>query len=56
MLLGLDGGVSPDTGGMRPEYLTFLAEIWGPAEMAKLEDFGMRYLTGNYQTGGTLSG
>ena len=30
-----------------PEYLTCLAEVWNPEQMAKLEDFGMRYLNGN---------
>ena len=46
MLLGLQGGVSAGTGGMRPEYLTCLAEVWGEEQMSRLENFGMRYLTG----------
>ena len=46
MLLGLQGGVSAGTGGMRPEYLTCLAEVWGEEQMNRLEHFGMRYLTG----------
>ena len=46
LLLGLEAGVSPGTGGMRPEYLTCLAEVWGSEPMSRLEDFGMRYLTG----------
>ena len=29
LLLGLEAGVSPGTGGMRPEYLTCLAEVLG---------------------------
>ena len=46
LLLILEGGVSPGTGGMRPEFLTRLAEIWNEEQMRKLEDFGMRYLNG----------
>ena len=46
LLLTLEGGVSPGTGGMRPEFLTCLAEIWNQEDMSKLEDFGMRYLNG----------
>ena len=46
VLLGLQGGVSPGTGGMRNEYLTCLAETWGEQQMTLLEDFGMRYLNG----------
>ena len=46
LLLTLEEGVSSGTGGMRPEYLTCLAEIWNQEQMAKLEDFGMRYLVG----------
>ena len=47
LLLTLEGGVSAGTGGMRPEYLTCLAEVWNQNQMSKLEDFGMRYLNGN---------
>ena len=47
LLLTLEGGVSAGSGGMRPEYLTCLAEVWNPEQMSKLEDFGMRYLNGN---------
>ena len=47
LLLGLEGGVSPGTGGMRPEYLTCLAEVWEAEPMGRLEEFGMRYLTGD---------
>ena len=46
VLLGLQGGVSAGTGGMKPEYLTCLAEIWDDQNMGKLEEFGLRYLTG----------
>ena len=46
VLLGLEGGQSAGTGGLRPEYLTCLAEVWGEEDMTKLEDFGMRYLAG----------
>ena len=45
-LLGLDTGTSPGTGGMRGEFLTCLAEVWTEAEMTRLEDFSMLYLTG----------
>jgi hypothetical protein len=50
VLLGLEGGISAGTGGLRPEYLTCLAETWGKEDMAKLEEFGMRYLTGQLPT------
>ena len=43
-MLSLEQGVSPGTGGMRNEYLICLAEVWGPEEMARMEEFGMRYL------------
>ena len=46
-LLDLNPGVSPGTGGMRPEYLTCLAEVWREDQMNLLEQFGMRYLSGN---------
>ena len=46
VLLGLEGGVSPGTGGLRPEYLTCAAEVWGEELMAYCEQFGMRYLNG----------
>ena len=46
VLLDLKAGVSPGTGGMRPEYLTCLAEVWGEEQMELLEQFGLRYLTG----------
>ena len=46
VLLDLKAGVSPGTGGMRPEYLTCLAEVWGEEQMGLLEQFGLRYLTG----------
>ena len=44
-MLSLEQGVSPGTGGMRNEYIICLAEVWGPEEMAMMEEFGMRYLT-----------
>ena len=50
VLMGLEGGMSPGTGGLRPEYLTCLAEIWNQEDMAKLEEFGMRYLNGQLPT------
>ena len=31
---------------MKPEYLTCLAEAWGEEQMGMLEQFGLRYLTG----------
>ena len=46
VLLDLNAGVSPGTGGMGPEYLTCLAEVWGEEQMDLLEQFGLRYLTG----------
>ena len=46
VLLDLNAGVSAGTGGMRPEYLTCLAEVWGEEQMQFLEHFGMKYLTG----------
>jgi hypothetical protein len=46
VLLNLKGGVSAGTGGMKPEYLTCLAEVWGEEQMGMLEQFGLRYLTG----------
>ena len=42
--------MSSGTGGLRPEYLTCLAEIWSDEDMAKLEEFGMRYLNGQLPT------
>ena len=45
-LLNLGTGTSPGTGGMRPEFLTTLAEVMEEGEMAKLEDFSMLYLNG----------
>merc|ERR1711867_411927 len=39
-------GVAPGTGGMRPEYLTSLAQQWGEAVMDRLEKFGLCYLNG----------
>ena len=50
VLLGLEGGMSSGTGGLRPEYLTCLSEIWGEDDMGKLEEFGMRYLNGQLPT------
>ena len=35
-MLGLETGVAPGTGGMRPEYLTSLAQQWGEADMDRL--------------------
>ena len=46
VLLDLQAGISPGTGGMRPEYLTCLAEVWGEEQMGLMEQFGMKYLTG----------
>jgi hypothetical protein len=39
VLLGLQGGVSAGTGGLKPEYLTCLAEVWGDEQMGMLEQF-----------------
>ena len=46
-LLALRKGVSPGTGGLRPEFLKALAEVMDPTQMSLLEDFGMRYLRGD---------
>ena len=46
LLVTLEGGVSSGTGGMRPEFLTCLAESWNQEKMSRLEDFGMRFLNG----------
>ena len=46
-LLSLRKGVSPGTGGLRPEFLITLAEVMDPTQMSLLEDFGMRYLSGD---------
>ena len=45
-LLNLGTGTSPGTGGMRPEFLTTLAEVMEEGDTTKLEDFSMLYLTG----------
>ena len=45
-LLNIGTGTSPGTGGMRPEFLTTLAEVMEEGDMTKLEDFSMLYLTG----------
>ena len=45
-LLSLRNGISPGSGGLRPEFLKTLAEVMEPAQMHLLEDFGMRYLRG----------
>ena len=44
-LLDLSPGVSPGTGGMRPEFLISLAEVWEDWQMEILEQFGIRYQT-----------
>ena len=48
-LLSLRNGISPGSGGLRPEFLKTLAEVMEPAQMHLLEDFGMRYLRGELQ-------
>ena len=58
--LKLERGVSPGTGGMRNEYLTILAEVWGEEEMGRMEEFGLLYLNGNlppwfYKVWGTVT-
>ena len=45
-LLALKRGKSPGAGGLRPEFLKALAEVFEPGQMALLEDFGLRYLRG----------
>ena len=46
-LAQLKGGVSPGSGGLRPEYLVVLAEKMEREEMELLEEFGMKYLQGD---------
>ena len=46
-LLKLEKGVSPGTGGLRPEYLITLAEVMDGEKMGMLEDFCMQYLQGD---------
>ena len=45
VMLDLEPGVCPGTGGMRNEFLVCLAEVWNDEEMQLLQDFGMQYLT-----------
>ena len=45
-LLGLEPGKAPGAGGMRPEFLICLAEVFNNEEMDLLQDFGMLYLNG----------
>ena len=45
-LKALDKGVSPGTGGLRPEYLVTLAEVMDGGKMSFLEEFGLKYLGG----------
>ena len=45
-LAGLEKGVSPGTGGLRPEFLTTLAEVMNDDSMNLLESFAMRYVKG----------
>ena len=59
-LLSLEKGVSPGTGGCRPEYLTTLAEMWDEPDMNRLEEFGLSYLNGHlpawfYRVWGTVT-
>ena len=42
----LEKGVSPGSGGLRPEFLKTLAEVMNDQQMGLLESFGMRYLGG----------
>ena len=42
-LLSLDKTTAPGTGGLRPDYLTTLAQLMEADQMAKLEEFGLRY-------------
>ena len=43
-LLGLKKGVAPETGGLRTEFLTALAEVMEPPQMRLLEDFLLCFL------------
>ena len=44
-LLKLKPASFPGSGGMRPEFLTCLAQVWQEEEMELLENFGMLYLS-----------
>ena len=46
-LLSLDRTISPGTGGLRPDYLTTLAQLMEAEQMAMLEGFGLRYANGD---------
>ena len=46
-LLSLDKTTAPGTGGLRPDYLTTLAQLMEADQMAKLEEFGLRYASGD---------
>ena len=46
-LLELEAGTSSGTGGLRPEYLICLAEVWDASQMRTLQEFGVRYLNGD---------
>ena len=48
-LLGLEPGISPGTGGLRAEYLIVLAERMEDEDMSRLENFGMKYLSGGLE-------
>ena len=45
-LLKLEKGVSPGSGGLRPEFLRTIAEVMDEQQMGLLQSFGMRYLDG----------
>ena len=47
LLLKLEPGVSPGTGGMKAEYLITFVERLEDQEMDLLEEFGMKYLRGD---------
>ena len=46
-LLQLERGKSPGTGGLRAEFLVVLAEMMTEQQMEMLEEFGMKYLSGD---------
>ena len=45
-LLSLEPGKAPGCGGLRPEYLMVLGEAMDGEEISLLEQFGLKYLSG----------
>ena len=47
VLKSLPGGTAYGTSGLRPEFISSIAELLSDEEAARLESFGMRYLAGH---------